>query len=67
MKANSKRLNGGGRDCLDTGFGKEGACWVYNIDQNMLHVSRKIIMPKAKKIFGNKTTNSVCRSAFVAS
>ena len=31
----------------------------------MLHVSRKIIMPKAKKIFGNKTTDSVCQDAFL--
>ena len=67
MKANSKRLDGGGRDCLDTGLEKEGACWVYNIDQNMLHVSRKIIMPKAKKIFGNKTTDSSFGREFVAS
>ena len=67
VKANSKRLNGGGRDCLDTGLEKEVVCYVYNIDQNMLHVSRKIIMPKAKKIFGKKTTDCVCRGAFAAS
>ena len=35
--------------------------------QKMLHVSRKMIMFKAKKIFDDKTTDPVSRNAFVAS
>ena len=33
----------------------------------MLHVSRKMIMFKAKKIFDDKTTDPASRDAFVAS
>ena len=35
--------------------------------QKMLHVSRKIIMFKAKEIFDDKTTDPASRDAFVAS
>ena len=33
----------------------------------MLHVSRKTIMFKAKKIFDDKTTDPASRDAFIAS
>ena len=35
--------------------------------QKMLHVSRKMIMFKAKKIFDDKTTDPASRDAFIAS
>ena len=66
MKVNRKRLDGGGRNCLDAEL-EEVACWVYSMHQKMLHVSRKMIMFKAKKIFDDKTTDPVSRDAFVAS
>ena len=56
MKVNRKRLDGGGRDCLDAELEEEVAYWVYSMHQKMLHVSQKMIMFKAKKIFDDKTT-----------
>ena len=67
MKVNKKRLNGGGRNCLDAKLEEEVACWVYSMCQKILHVSWKMIMLKAKKIFDNKTTEPASRDAFVAS
>ena len=67
VKVNRKRLDGGGRNCLDAELEEEVACWVYSMRQKMLHVSRKMIMFKAKKIFDDKTTDPASRDAFVAS
>ena len=41
VKVNRKRLDGGGRNCLDAELEEEVACWVCS----MLHVSRKTITP----------------------
>ena len=57
MKGNRKIVAGRGRNCLDAELEEEVACWVYSMRQKMLHVSRKMIMFKAKKIFDNKTTD----------
>ena len=67
VKVNRKRLDRGGRNCLDAELEEEVACWVYSMRQKMLHVSRKMIMFKAKNIFDDKTTDPVSRNAFVAS
>ena len=52
VKVNRKRLDGGGRNCLDAELEEEVACWVYSMRQKMLPASRKMIILKAKKIFG---------------
>ena len=57
VKVNRKWLDGRGRDCLDVELEGEVACWVYSMRQKMLHVSRKMIMFKAKKIFDDKATD----------
>ena len=56
----------GGRNCLDVKL-EEVACWVYSMHQKMLHVSWKMIMFKAKKMFDDKTTDPASRNAFFAS
>ena len=73
VKVNRKQWDGGGRggedggDCLDAELKEEVACWVYSMRQKMLHVSRKMIRFKEKKIFDDKTTDPVSRDVFVAS
>ena len=52
VKGNRKLVTGGGRNCLDAELEEEVACWVYSMRQKMLPVSRKMIILKAKKIFG---------------
>ena len=66
VKVNRKRQDGAGRNCLNVEL-EEVACWVYSMHQKMLHVSRKTIMFKAKKIFDDKTTDPASRDAFIAS
>ena len=66
VKVNRKRLDGGGRNCLDAEL-EEVACWVYSMRQKMLHASRKMIMFIAKNIFDDITTDPASRDAFVAS
>ena len=66
VKVNRKRLDGGGRNCLDAELEEEVACWVYSMRQKIFHVGRKMIMFKAKKIFDDKTTDPASRDAFVA-
>ena len=66
VKVNRKRLDGGGRNCLDAEL-EEVACWLYSMRQKMLHASRKMIMFKAKNIFDDITTDPASRDAFVAS
>ena len=67
VKVNRKRLDGEGRNCLDAELEEEVASWVYSMRQKMFHVSQKMIMFKAKKIFDDKTTDPANRDAFVAS
>ena len=57
VKVNRKRLHGGGRNCLDAELEEEVAFWVYSMRQRMLHVSRKMIMFRTKKMFDDKTTD----------
>ena len=65
VKINRKPLDDG-RNCLDAEL-EEVACWVYRMRQKMLHVSRKMILSKAKKVFDDKTTDSASRDALVES
>ena len=65
VKVYRKKLNNGGRNCLD-GELEEVAFCVYSMSQKMLHVIRKMIMFKAKKSFDNKITGPASRDAFVA-
>ena len=67
VKVNRKQLDGGGRNCLNAELEEEVAFWVYSMCQKMLHVSRKMIMFKTKKIFYDKSTDPASRDAFVAS
>ena len=67
VKVNRKQQDGVGRNCLNVELEEELACWVYSMHQKMLHVSGKMIMFKAKKIFDDKTTDLASRYAFVAS
>ena len=46
-----KRLDGGGRKLTDTDLEDELVEWIYNRRENMLRVSRKLIMSKAKYIY----------------
>ena len=52
-------------NCLDAELEEVGCC-IYSMHQKMLHVSWKMIMFKAKKIFDDKTTDPASRDAFVA-
>ena len=67
VKVNRKRLDGVGRNCLDEELEEEVPCWVYSMRQKMLHVSPKMIIFKAKKIFDDKTTDPASRDTSVAS
>ena len=59
VKVNRKRLAGGGTNCLDAELEEEVACWVYSMHQKMLHVSRKMIVFKAKKTTIKRLIRSV--------
>ena len=67
VKVKRKRLGSGERNFLDAELEEEVACWVYSMRHKILHVSRKMMIFKAKKIFNYKTTDSASRDAFVAS
>ena len=49
-ESEQKKLDVGGRNCIDAELEEEVAFWVYSMCQKMLDVSRKMIMFKAKKI-----------------
>ena len=59
VRVNRKRLDGGGRNCLDAELEEEVACWVYSMHQKVLHVSRKMIVFKAKKTTIKRLIRSV--------
>ena len=48
-KTNRQRLNGGGRKCTNENLEEDLAHWIYEKRRKMLHVSRKLIMWKAKQ------------------
>ena len=49
-ESEQKKLDVGGRNCIDAELEEEVAFCVYSMCQKMLDVSRKMIMFKAKKI-----------------
>ena len=49
IKPNRQRLDGGGRKCIDGNLEEDLVHWIYEKQSKMLHVSRKMIMWKAKK------------------
>ena len=66
-KSSRQRLEGGGRKCIDEEFEDELVHWIYEQRSKMLHVSRKMIMWKAKSMFGEKNNDPATRDSFVAS
>ena len=48
-KTNRQRLNGGGRKCANENLEEDLVHWIYEKRRKMLHVSRKLIMWKAKR------------------
>ena len=62
-----KRLDGGGRELTDTDLEDELVEWIYNRRENMLRVSRKLIMSKAKYIYDENHSDPATTDAFVAS
>ena len=48
-KPNRQRFNGGGRKCTNENLEEDLVHWIYEKRSKMLHVSRKMIMWKAKR------------------
>ena len=64
MKGSRFRIDGGGRKLTDV----ELEVWIYERCTNMLRVSRKLIMFKAKSIYDEKYgNNEAIKNAFIAS
>ena len=55
-KASRQCLEGRGRKCIDEELEDELVHWIYEQRSKMLHISRKMIMWKAKIMFDEKTT-----------
>ena len=66
-KSKRQRLDGGGRKCIDADLEEDLVHWVYEKRSKMLHVSRKVIMGKAKSIFDEKNEDPAVKDAFIAS
>ena len=66
-KSNRQRLDGGGRKCIDEDLEEDLVHWIYEKRSKMLHVSRKMIMWKAKSIFDAKNEDPATKDSFVAS
>ena len=64
MKPKRKRLDGGGRKCADEDMDQAIVNWIYEQRNKMLHVSRRMIMWKAKTLFDEKN-NDPALVAFV--
>ena len=63
-KSNKERLEGGGRKCNYGELEEELVLWIHGMRSKMLHVSRKMIMFKAKKMMDEKKHRS-CNSTFI--
>ena len=66
IKPKNKRLKGGGKKPLDLQSENQLAEWIYERRSNGLHVSRKLIMAKAKYFYESECDESE-KSLFVAS
>ena len=68
MKGKRFRVESGGRKLTDNGLEDEVLNWIHQRRENMLHVSRKLIMFKAKAIFDEKCGNGeALKESFAAS
>ena len=68
MKEKRFRLDGGGRKLTDSELEEEVLNWIHERRSNMLRVSRKLIMFKAKSIFDEKCgDDELLKKSFVAS
>ena len=68
MKEKRFRLDGGGRKLTDVEQEEEVLSWIQKRPSNMLHVSRKPIMFKARPIYDEKCgDNEQLKAGFVAS
>ena len=66
MKESQYRLHGGGRKLTDIELEKPVLSWVHEQRANMLRVSRKVIMLKAKSIYDKKCENNdAMKDAFI--
>ena len=54
-KSYKQALEGGGRKCFDSDLEEKLVAWVYEKRGKMFHVSRKVIVFKAKKCLTTKT------------
>ena len=61
-KSNRHRLDGGGRKCIDKDLEEDLVHWIYEKRRKMLHVSRKMIMWKAKSIFDAKNEDPATKN-----
>ena len=66
-KSKRQRLDGGGRKCIDADLEEDLVHWIYEKRSRMLHVSRKMIMWKAKSIFDEKNEDPALKDTFLAS
>ena len=67
MKGKRFRVNGGRWKLTDVGLEEEVLCWIQQQRSNMLRVSRKLIMFKAKSIYNEKCgNNEELKAIFVA-
>ena len=60
-KSCKQPLEGGGRKCFNSDLEEKLVVWVYEQRDKMFHVSRKVIVFKAKKEFGDKNKNLAVR------
>ena len=68
MKAKRFRVDSGGRKLTDVELEEEVLAWIQQRRSNMLRVSRKLIMFKAKSIYNEKCgDNEELKAGFVAS
>ena len=68
MKGKRFRVDGGGRKLTDVELEEEVLSWMQQRRSNMLRVSRKLIMFKARSIYHEKCgDNEELKAAFVAS
>ena len=66
-KSKRQRLDGGRRKCIDTDLEEDLVHWIYEKRSRMLHVSRKMIIWKAKSIFDEKNEDPALKDTFLAS
>ena len=66
-KSSKQQLEDRGWKCFDSVLEEKLVAWVYEQHDKMLHVSRKIIMFKVKKMFDNENEDLAARETFVAS